>query len=599
MSTQVQWLSPSPLWTPLTSGTDRTAFRAPALLRFATDTFMMDLQTLLATTPANLANYVAQPETWRCPAVGLGTAPIAASCLASNNLTSPPLKLFQPVHARFYLVSASLVCRLPGIPDHTVKTNQGEKTTFVLRRVQAISSTTVPGTPFSEQLYNEYAWIPNPTPPGTPPGWVPATPNSIAPGEDKLPLFATTFGSNGTQRRMFAGLIPSGRKQTYVGGAALAAQTGGQFAPSSPVDPRVIDFQSQVLDPWADLVNWSENLPDLGNITPGTFAFDSAAAAQASALILIDFANYLATNLPLVSAVVQGKAASTTLTGAQADLYSAMSATMGDAMDGNTWTLAQAIALAQSYDGAFESETLPSPPNPPPPITSPPTLPMPEALPTGYPGPLLTDFTDPRLESLIGRANDQDPLSQRQIMTLVQAALAEVGTAPVSTVPPPTNNPLNPQGDDWYIVRCVYDRPQCSVLGLPVVPIMSCASEIFQLASYFDPDAPARRIQVALPVDTTAAALRKYDKGVAFMISDQLNRQMQRATGLKDLMNGQVGAPGGFSLVMVCSFSIPIITICAMIVLMIFVILLNIVFFWLPFLKICFPLPSFSAKGGD
>jgi hypothetical protein len=128
---------------------------------------------------------------------------------------------------------------------------------------------------------------------------------------------------------------------------------------------------------------------------------------------------------------------------------------------------------------------------------------------------------------------------------------------------------------------------------------MSPASEIFQLASYFDPDAPARRIQVALPVDTTAATLRKYDKGVAFMISDQLNRQMQRATGLKDLMAGQVGSPGGFSLGMVCSFSIPIITICAMIVLMIFVILLNIVFFWLPFLKICFPLPTFSAKGGD
>ena len=42
---------------------------------------------------------------------------------------------------------------------------------------------------------------------------------------------------------------------------------------------------------------------------------------------------------------------------------------------------------------------------------------------------------------------------------------------------------------------------------------------------------------------------------------------------------------------MICSFSIPIITICAMIVLFIFVILLNIVFFWMPFLKICFPLP--------
>ena len=41
---------------------------------------------------------------------------------------------------------------------------------------------------------------------------------------------------------------------------------------------------------------------------------------------------------------------------------------------------------------------------------------------------------------------------------------------------------------------------------------------------------------------------------------------------------------------MICSFSIPIITICALIVLMIFVSLLNIVFWWLPFFRICLPI---------
>ena len=40
---------------------------------------------------------------------------------------------------------------------------------------------------------------------------------------------------------------------------------------------------------------------------------------------------------------------------------------------------------------------------------------------------------------------------------------------------------------------------------------------------------------------------------------------------------------------MVCQLSIPIITICALILLMIIVSLLNIVFFWLPFFKICLP----------
>ena len=42
----------------------------------------------------------------------------------------------------------------------------------------------------------------------------------------------------------------------------------------------------------------------------------------------------------------------------------------------------------------------------------------------------------------------------------------------------------------------------------------------------------------------------------------------------------------------ICSFSIPIITICAFILLSIILALLNIVFFWLPLVKICLPLPK-------
>jgi hypothetical protein len=42
----------------------------------------------------------------------------------------------------------------------------------------------------------------------------------------------------------------------------------------------------------------------------------------------------------------------------------------------------------------------------------------------------------------------------------------------------------------------------------------------------------------------------------------------------------------------ICGFNIPIITLCAFIVLFIFLALLNIVFWWLPFIKICIPLPK-------
>ena len=42
---------------------------------------------------------------------------------------------------------------------------------------------------------------------------------------------------------------------------------------------------------------------------------------------------------------------------------------------------------------------------------------------------------------------------------------------------------------------------------------------------------------------------------------------------------------------MICAFSLAIIFLVAFIVMFIFLIILNIVFWWLPFLKICFPIP--------
>ena len=576
MSTQVQWLTPSPLWPQLAPASDKTAFRAPALLRFASDTFMQDLQTLLAQNPAGLAGLVAQPETWRNPAVGLPGAPGSvspASASGSNGSEPTTLKLFAPVHARFYLVTASLVCRLPALPDHTVKTNMGERTNFVLRKVLTNSQ--------NPQGFDEYAWIPG----ANPPGWVLADPGAIAAGEDKLPLFNLQLGNNGTRRRMFAGVIPVGRKQAYVTGSALQ-KTNGTTAPATVDDPRQIEFQRQVLDPWADLVGWSGTPTDITTGPVAQITADSMAAAQGSAFILIDFANYLSAYLPLVWAAVQDASKASALSGEQLGLYQALSAQLGDIQDASRYSLAQALVLAKNNEDAFNNET----------FATGKTFPD---LPSGYPGLLLTDLSDSNLANLIGRPGDPDQLTARPILTFISNALQQVGPPPASAVVPPVSNPQNPQGTDFYIVRCVYERPQCAVLTIPAVPVLSPPSQQFQMASHFDPDAPARKIQVALPIDTTAAALRKYDKGVSFMISDQLNQQMQRVTGtaLKDLVNGTVNDGGGYGLGMICSFSIPIITICAMIVLFIFVILLNIVFFWMPFLKICFPIPTLKSKG--
>ncbi|MGO4781011.1 hypothetical protein AB4084_36575, partial [Lysobacter sp. 2RAB21] len=96
-------------------------------------------------------------------------------------------------------------------------------------------------------------------------------------------------------------------------------------------------------------------------------------------------------------------------------------------------------------------------------------------------------------------------------------------------------------------------------------------------ASFFDSDAPARPIRISLPVDTSPAGLRKYQKNTAFVMSDMLCGQVQRAKGMglvdlvlsvlpwpfhKDLPAGDGGPcqSGGINIGMICSLSIPIIT---------------------------------------
>ena len=96
-----------------------------------------------------------------------------------------------------------------------------------------------------------------------------------------------------------------------------------------------------------------------------------------------------------------------------------------------------------------------------------------------------------------------------------------------------------------------------------------------------------------MPIDVSVGGLRKFKKNVGFVLSAGLNAKVQSLSGkkLKDIDDGNVSA-GGIGLGEICTFALPIITLCAMIVLFIFLVLLNIVFFWMPLLKICFPIPK-------
>jgi hypothetical protein len=218
---------------------------------------------------------------------------------------------------------------------------------------------------------------------------------------------------------------------------------------------------------------------------------------------------------------------------------------------------------------------------------------------------LAADAEAHRLEILAGRITPQilvvgQRLSAAQIAqsaAALAASLAAAVNAALAThaLPSPaaahtalaTSAPPLPPAAAYYRIRCVYERPQCkgfheAVVGDPSAP--------FQLASYFDPDAPVRPIRIQMP-DVSLKALRRGPRGVAIAVSKELREQIARVrgVGLKDLADGKLASAPSFDFGLICTLSIPIITICALILLMIIVQLLNIVFWWLPYFILCLP----------
>jgi hypothetical protein len=103
---------------------------------------------------------------------------------------------------------------------------------------------------------------------------------------------------------------------------------------------------------------------------------------------------------------------------------------------------------------------------------------------------------------------------------------------------------------------------------------------------------------VPLPDPTDPKVLQgmKNKPNAAFAVPAGLMNSMQGVT-FNGLGSGSGGGGGGGTLDWICGFNIPLITICAFFVLNIFLSLLNIVFFWLPFIKICIPFPAPPPPG--
>jgi hypothetical protein len=136
-------------------------------------------------------------------------------------------------------------------------------------------------------------------------------------------------------------------------------------------------------------------------------------------------------------------------------------------------------------------------------------------------------------------------------------------------------------------------KPEC---GCPARTVWSDYGEPFTIAPWYE-SAGAAPVQVPLPDATDRNLLKSLKPNVAFVVPASLNNLL--GGDAKKLAGGEGEASSSPALQWICSFSIPTITICAFIVLNIFLSLFDLIFRWLLFIKICIPFPKIGDDGGS
>jgi hypothetical protein len=682
---RIAWQPPRPLWR------GNTPFaRTPQILRFASDDFMDRMIATLKEDPAQLSRFVAKPETWRTPAAQMETpdlvqrvplpTPIAAAkrrrlIQLSRPVAPPPpppaeqpLKLYQPAHMRHYLVTGSLTCAVPGLPEHILAGTE-ESVGFVIRRL-------LPGSASSsgDQTPVEFAYAQE----GDDQRWLRVAGDGgsaavLAPGEELLPLFKLPHtDARAVARGLWTGVIPVDRREEYLGksvdrtvvpltlGQQAALRPNAKPMPAASKVARLMSFKMAVAEPWKAIIRAAVKAADeLGSPAEPkeqTRQFNWNLQFQMQSwLVLSDFASWLETNMPRVWNAVtansatglagnelllfqrlQGSSVSEALVialrnpddrGRQSGNLKPMAVSLAaalakledpavrNALDAKTTHYASAGARAREAGwpdfhfllagvdsgngvaGAFVAATQSLPETPIEGDEE--SVRTPSAGPAKQPPvPDLAETLD-KFTALVGRALEARPETDVQpppfALKLRDSIMATAGD----------------QG--LFVIRFVYQNSDCGPLHPPT---LSEPTEPFRMASFFDPDAPVRPIRITLPMDTSPAGLRKYGRGTAFVLSDMLCGQVQRAKGLgfvdlvrqvlpfplhKDIDIGDGGScksSGGLDIGMICSLSIPIITLCALILLIIIVTLLDFIFRWLPWFILCLPVPGLKGKQG-
>ena len=266
----VEWTMAAPLWQ-LTgdpqNADDRLRFRMPSILRFASDSFMDDFMNLLNTDPGRLSEFVAAPQTWSSPP-NEPAAPAAKSGMAlvltrarqaavkklqargARVIGQLPgitpgkvLKLYQPAHGRYYLVTTCLVCRMLGLPDRRIDAGAQERATFVLRLLQPHANAD-PQNPDPRDC-DEFALVNG--------AWLAVqAPGVFVDGEEQRPLSPAAYTEDDQRRRrLLVGVIPVGDRERLL--QATQPNPAGQPPPPPLVDTRKMLLKTQVIGPLSNL----------------------------------------------------------------------------------------------------------------------------------------------------------------------------------------------------------------------------------------------------------------------------------------------------------------------------------------------------------
>jgi hypothetical protein len=374
------------------------------------------------------------------------------------------------------------------------------------------------------------------------------------------------------RRQLHFGYVPvagrTNKPAALSDAAALAALQASDSGAGPGDDPRLMAFRLRVSAAWADVVSKTSITTDVQRSEPSLY-------------VLLDLRDWLATYLPAVLTALVGH---TTLDGEASEARDALRKRLNIDVNvstdgGSSWSsrnLGTVLGELAPYLALLAGEPIDGPT---------PLYDVALPLPSGGFSAFLTDLSG----SIPSGATDGGLVHQ----ALVEEDADAEGTGALAQVPPELSGmivarPLDAaQLDDRLVLRLVYEHEPCR-------PVLSKPSVVLRFAGVHDPDAPARKVRIQVPDPVN---MRRFNRGIAIEMPPNLRKILDGVTP-KLLKEEPLGPGGDWGIGMICSFSFQIFMVLGFIIAFIFLILLNIAFWWLAFIKICFPIPVKKSQGG-